>query len=139
MAKFGKLFRFKNVNGDIFYGEAQGLETITKDVLVGSTVPVYNTTSLWDSAFELSTQEETVAEVNKLFFQLWAETLIDICDTQVLAPLETVPIFFCVGLNYKQHAVEANVSIKTCTPVGNVDLLILRHRRCNQAHILDIL
>jgi 2-keto-4-pentenoate hydratase/2-oxohepta-3-ene-1,7-dioic acid hydratase in catechol pathway len=36
---------------------------------------------------------------------------IGIYDEQVLPPVEKVPIFLCIGLNYLEHAQEAGVCL----------------------------
>ncbi|KIW90827.1 uncharacterized protein Z519_08610 [Cladophialophora bantiana CBS 173.52] len=91
MASFGKLLRFKNVSGQILYGEVKSLDKITYDTIIGATVPVYDGEDPWAADFKLSGREETVSEV--------------------LAPLARVPIFLCIGLNYKKHAEEGNMKV----------------------------
>lgn len=44
---------------------------------------------------------------------------------QVLCPLESVPIFVCVGLNYRQHAAEAGVS-KIEQEANDIGLTMIR-------------
>lgn len=66
MAEFGKLVRFKDASGSEYYGEAEKLESITKDSLIGSSVPVYAGLDLWDSKFTLTAETRTVAEVCRL-------------------------------------------------------------------------
>ena len=63
MAAFGKLIRFKNASGNIFYGEAKALETVTKDTLLGAMIPVYEGGEPWESTFRLTEQQETIAMV----------------------------------------------------------------------------
>ncbi|KAL1898528.1 hypothetical protein Sste5346_003432 [Sporothrix stenoceras] len=94
MRSFNYLVRFRDENGDIRYGEAGSLDgsttSHTKENLVGRTVPIFTGTDLWGPAFTLTTEHRTIHEV--------------------LCPLEKTPIFQCVGLNYKQHAAEANMA-----------------------------
>lgn len=94
MDSFRYLVRFCDENGDIRYGEAGHSDgtpaTHTKESLVGQNVPVFSGTDLWDPAFALTSEHRTICEV--------------------LCPLAHTPIFQCVGLNYKQHAAEANMA-----------------------------
>ncbi|KAH8650769.1 fumarylacetoacetate hydrolase family protein [Ilyonectria robusta] len=90
MATFGKLVRFKDRAGTAFYGEAEGLPSINKQGLIGSFVPVYASESPWDPNFRLTSETKRIAEV--------------------LPPLSHVPVFYCVGMNYKTHAREAGVN-----------------------------
>ena len=63
MAAFGKLIRFKNALGNVFYGEASALETVTTDALIGAMIPVYEGGEPWDPTFRLTEQRETIAMV----------------------------------------------------------------------------
>ena len=63
MTAFGKLIRFKNASGNVFYGEAKALEAVTEDTLIGAMVPVYEGGEPWDSTFRLTKQQETIAMV----------------------------------------------------------------------------
>jgi hypothetical protein len=63
MVSFGKLLRFKNPSGNIFYGEAKDLPNVTKDGLIGATVPIFEGGEPWDPNFTPTGQTETVAEV----------------------------------------------------------------------------
>ncbi|KAH7385827.1 fumarylacetoacetate hydrolase family protein [Pyrenochaeta sp. MPI-SDFR-AT-0127] len=90
MPLFDHLLRFKNPSGETWYGEA-GTENVARRTFVGSTVRVYGGKTPWDPDFELLDQQEMVAEV--------------------LCPLPSVPMFICVGLNYKHHAAEAGMTI----------------------------
>ncbi|OAL33541.1 hypothetical protein AYO20_07227 [Fonsecaea nubica] len=91
MADFGKLIRFKDANGDIYQGEAEGLPAITKSGLIGSSVPVYSGESPWDPDFKLLPETRTIAEV--------------------LPPLADIPVIYCIGMNYKSHAGEAGARL----------------------------
>ncbi|KAJ5390455.1 uncharacterized protein N7496_001523 [Penicillium cataractarum] len=87
MNEFHHLVRFESKEGHIFIGD------ITEDVshlesLVGVEAEVFEGTSPWDSGFR-----------------------------KVLAPLPSVPIFPCVGLNYQHHAAEVNVDIPSTPPL----------------------
>lgn len=65
MARFGKLLRFKNSSGQVFYGEAKELPHITKDALIGAEVPVYSVgQEPWSTDFKLSGSIEKIAEVS---------------------------------------------------------------------------
>lgn len=64
MARFGKLLRFKNTSGQVFYGEAKDLPQITKDALIGAEVPVFSAgQEPWSDDFKLSGSTEKIAEV----------------------------------------------------------------------------
>ena len=62
-AHFDRLVRFKNVTGQIFYGEL-GLDCVaTKETVVGMRVRVFTGGLPWDEQFELSSNEEEIDEV----------------------------------------------------------------------------
>ena len=63
MVAFGKLLRFKTSSGEAFYGEAKDLGNITRETLIGATVPIFQGDEPWASDFVPSDQKETVAEV----------------------------------------------------------------------------
>ncbi|KPI42411.1 Fumarylacetoacetate hydrolase domain-containing-like protein [Cyphellophora attinorum] len=87
MADFRKLIRFKDASGQVYYGEAGDLKDITQDGLLGADVPIFEGQNPWTPGFVLTESRRTISEV--------------------LAPIEHVPIFYCVGLNYKDHVKEA--------------------------------
>ncbi|TVY19602.1 Fumarylacetoacetate hydrolase domain-containing protein 2 [Lachnellula arida] len=85
--KFQRLVRFENPNGKIYYGEL-GLEhAATEQDLIGSSVAIYKGLSPWAEDFKLTSQKEKIAAV--------------------LCPLANVPLFECIGLNYRKHVEEA--------------------------------
>ncbi|RYO55576.1 hypothetical protein AA0113_g8722 [Alternaria arborescens] len=90
MAPFKHLVRFQNASSKVFYGELQTVDDFDT-TLIGQTVRVFNGDGPWDTIFRLSDQEECIAEV--------------------LCPLPSVPLFVCIGLNYRQHANEAGMAI----------------------------
>ncbi|EFX05260.1 fumarylacetoacetate hydrolase family protein [Grosmannia clavigera kw1407] len=90
MASFLCLVRFRDENGDVHFGEAGLAPCHSQAILVGRKVPVFRGKEPWDSDFVLTEEEHTIQEV--------------------LSPLARTPIFECIGLNYKQHAKEANTS-----------------------------
>ncbi|EXJ67934.1 uncharacterized protein A1O5_08548 [Cladophialophora psammophila CBS 110553] len=87
-SKFTRLIRFEDPQGKIHYGEAGADWKLN---LQGQTLPTYDITSSWASEFPLSGQKAEVAKI--------------------LSPLETIPLMFGIGLNYKSHAEEANLPI----------------------------
>lgn len=96
MDTFQYLVRFRDTAGAVFYGEAgppAAGQIHSQATLVGREVPVFGGTDPWDPAFALSGASRSIAEV--------------------LAPLAHTPLFVCIGLNYKQHAAEANMSYGT--------------------------
>ncbi|KAH7131830.1 fumarylacetoacetate hydrolase family protein [Dendryphion nanum] len=78
---FNRLVRFKDDEGTIRYGEAP--EDL--DQLVGKPVSVYGGTVPWE--LERTGSTATIAEV--------------------LCPLPLIPIYYGIGLNYKQHIAES--------------------------------
>jgi 2-keto-4-pentenoate hydratase/2-oxohepta-3-ene-1,7-dioic acid hydratase in catechol pathway len=80
LQSFDRLIRFKDQNGKIRYGEAPDHRD-----LIGKRVLVYNGTLPWDLS-ETGQEAEVV---------------------EILCPLPQVPIFYGIGLNYKQHIKEA--------------------------------
>lgn len=95
---FGRLVRFENESGQIKYGEAgPDTDALTSDSLVGSSVEVYNGQVPWDPTFQKSGKHEVIHKV--------------------VAPLPYVPIFVCVGLNYRAHAEETKVDMIPVIPM----------------------
>ncbi|KAK5444181.1 hypothetical protein LTS15_010534 [Exophiala xenobiotica] len=84
---FSRLIRFVDETGSVRYGDLA--EELAAHQIVGVEVDV-----LEGSPFEALSRKGEKATVKKL-----------------LSPLESVPIFECIGLNYRQHANEAKLSI----------------------------
>ncbi|OAA72330.1 Fumarylacetoacetase, protein [Cordyceps fumosorosea ARSEF 2679] len=84
---FHRLVRFEDGNGTTLYGDVTDPSVLSD--LVGATVAVLD--GDLDTGFVKTTRK---AIINK-----------------VLCPLERVPYFVCIGLNYKKHAEEANLAI----------------------------
>ncbi|RHZ52052.1 hypothetical protein CDV55_102432 [Aspergillus turcosus] len=89
MVLFSSIFRFRDEKGDIYFGEAGESSNHTLESLTGRSVRIFRGEHPWDDDFVLTEEQRTVAEV--------------------LCPLPRTPIFMCIGLNYKQHAEEANM------------------------------
>jgi len=87
---FERLVRFRASDGQIYYGEA-GSEW--QSDLKGKEVQLFSGSDPFDSNFQLSDKKATVSEV--------------------LSPLESVPLVLGVGLNYRKHAEEAGFAIPT--------------------------
>ncbi|KAK7425082.1 hypothetical protein QQZ08_008359 [Neonectria magnoliae] len=90
MAPFTSVFRFRDEDGNIHYGEAGASLNHTKESLTGRLVQVFQGSYPWDANFILTESRRKVIEV--------------------LCHLPQTPIFMCVGLNYKQHAQEAKMA-----------------------------
>jgi len=88
--QFSRLVRFKSSDGQTYYGEVG--DDWDAD-LKGKQVKVFTGLDPWDSSFKLSDKSATISEV--------------------LSPLEKVPIILGIGLNYRAHAVEAGFQIPT--------------------------
>ncbi|KAH8885890.1 fumarylacetoacetate hydrolase family protein [Thozetella sp. PMI_491] len=84
MASFKSVFRFRDEDGQIQYSEAGESQCHTGESLVGRAV-------------------ETFAGKNP-----WIKTLCSVESDKGFR--EQTPLFLCVGLNYKQHAGEANMA-----------------------------
>lgn len=90
MATFKRLIRFKDDAGEIHYGEAPE-DSIPGPHLLSHKLKVYAGNPLESVQPEsLSREEKTVVEI--------------------LSPIPSAPIFYGVGLNYRQHALEGGVS-----------------------------
>ncbi|KAJ3464859.1 hypothetical protein MRS44_009645 [Fusarium solani] len=89
MSPFTSLFRFRDDQGSVYYGEAGADKNFTKESLTGHDVQIFTGDNPWDDNFKLTNERRRVVEV--------------------LCPLPHTPIFMCVGLNYKQHADEAKL------------------------------
>jgi hypothetical protein len=84
MAPFNRLVRFKDEAGEIHYAEAP------EGDLLGAQLKVYAANPLESGeAVPLSQVEKKVVEI--------------------LSPIPSAPIFYGVGLNYRQHALEGAV------------------------------
>jgi len=66
MAPFGRLVRFKDESGSIYYGEAESVENPTKETLTGLSVPIYKGEYPWDDDFKLTGEKRTIKEVRLL-------------------------------------------------------------------------
>ncbi|KAH0837094.1 hypothetical protein AYO21_04554 [Fonsecaea monophora] len=89
-AKFERLVRFKAADGQIYYGEA-GSDWDSD--LKGREVQIFSGLDPFDSNFKLLDKKAVISEV--------------------LSPLEKVPLTIGIGLNYRKHAEEANFPIPT--------------------------
>jgi 2-keto-4-pentenoate hydratase/2-oxohepta-3-ene-1,7-dioic acid hydratase in catechol pathway len=103
---FERLVRFKDTNNDILYGEAPaGI-----DDLVGLKVPVYAGDTPW--SLQATDKTAEIAEVSDsdltpyLLIYVPFYSILTSLFCQVLCPLATTPIIYCVGLNYKNHIAE---------------------------------
>lgn len=105
---FQRLIRFLDANGDTLYGnitesdDLKKIEGLSVSVLAGSIEKGFT-----------STNKRSVATKVRLMFFFFAHpcTLGSAkIHHQLLPPLPHVPIFVCIGLNYRHHAKEANVS-----------------------------
>ena len=96
MPSFNRLLRFRDRNGNIYYGEAPST-ALTGEDLVGLRIKPYLGNPLeCDAPLQFSEGETTVAEV--------------------LSPLSETPIIYGIGLNYRKHAEEAGVSRSIMLP-----------------------
>ena len=113
MSPFTSVFRFRDEQGHIRYGEAGQSSHHSKSTLTGSLVPVFRGDFPWDESFALTGEHKRVAEVGSTSlisrYSGCFQELTRALENQVLCPLPNTPIFLCVGLNYKQHANEAKV------------------------------
>ncbi|KAH0840991.1 Fumarylacetoacetate hydrolase domain-containing protein 2 [Fonsecaea pedrosoi] len=88
--KFKRLVRFEDSSWTVHYGEVPASHGWSDD-LTGLSVPTYSGGLPWESGFKLTGTTATIAKV--------------------LRPIETTPIVYGVGLNYRQHAEEAKVKL----------------------------
>jgi len=94
MAVFHRLVRFMDPAGQIFFGELRDKVPTSQQELVGLETEVFQLRLLpWQEGFKLSGARAKI-EIEK-----------------ILSPLPSVPQFLCIGLNYRQHAEEANFLI----------------------------
>ena len=63
MAAFGRLIRFKDASGSVFYGEVEQSSSLTEQGLTGLTVPIYNGSQPWDDEFALTGEKKIVETV----------------------------------------------------------------------------
>lgn len=91
MAVFERLIRFRDTDGTVRYGDL-GAETPTREIC-GKEVEVLE--GGVEGGFRKSGGKARVEEL--------------------LSPLEVVAGFLCVGLNYRRHAEECNVSVHEST------------------------
>ncbi|OQU99371.1 hypothetical protein CLAIMM_05009 [Cladophialophora immunda] len=88
--KFKRLVRFEDSSRTVHYGEVPASHQWSDD-LTGLSVPTYSGGLPWKSDFELTETTATIAKV--------------------LRPIETTPIVYGIGLNYRQHAEEAKIPL----------------------------
>ncbi|OQU95239.1 hypothetical protein CLAIMM_01475 [Cladophialophora immunda] len=88
--KFQRLVRFRASDGQIYYGEAG---SDWESDLKGREVHIFSGADPFDSSFRLSEKKAVISEV--------------------LCPLDKVPIVLGIGLNYRKHAEEAGFPIPT--------------------------
>lgn len=86
MAAFSRLIRFEAEDGKTYYGDL-AKETPTREIQ-GAEVDVLE------------------GDVKKGFSKMGSKAKV----SKLLCPLPTTNIILCVGLNYRQHAEECNVS-----------------------------
>ncbi|EXJ79165.1 hypothetical protein A1O3_08666 [Capronia epimyces CBS 606.96] len=84
---WSRLIRFVDENGAVRYGDV--VEERPASEMIGTKVD-----TLDGDPFGAMTRTHQQATV-----------------TKILCPLESTPIFMCIGLNYRQHANEANLTI----------------------------
>lgn len=90
MAAFERLIRFQTSEGKTVYGNLEK-ETPTREI-EGSNVEILE------------------GDVKQGFKRTGGKATV----SKLLCPLPTTNIILCVGLNYKQHAEECNVSLLAC-------------------------
>lgn len=101
--------RFEDSSGTVRYGEISGAGEVAD--LPGAKVAV-----LAGDPFTGLSKTGEKFEVKKVGILCLAcvnsshKICADRMWCQVLCPLESTPIIICIGLNYRQHATEANVS-----------------------------
>ncbi len=92
MASFERLIRFRTSEGKTVYGNLEK-ETPTREI-------------------EGSRVEILTGDVKSGFQKTGTEAVV----SKLLCPLPTTNIILCVGLNYRKHAEECNVSQQTSLP-----------------------
>lgn len=63
MSSFTSLFRFRDDQGSVYYGEAGADGKFTKESLTGREVQIFTGDNPWDDDFKLSNERRKVAEV----------------------------------------------------------------------------
>lgn len=66
MAPFLSVFRFRDENGSICFGEAGVSSNHTNESLTGRRVPIFKGEHPWDDDFALTEEQRIVTEVWKL-------------------------------------------------------------------------
>ena len=89
MSSFNRLFRFRDRNENIHYGEAPRTALTNQDLVGLSIQPYLGNPLECDGPLSFSEEVTTVSEV--------------------LSPLPEMPILYGIGLNYRRHAEEAGV------------------------------
>jgi hypothetical protein len=114
---FKWLVRFMDSENKIHFGEVQEDQPASSD-LVGLRVKVYEGNGPWDSRFILSSTERVISKLHLPALESDpnsgcvkdSKAANKYADTE--CPIEHVPIFLGVGLNYRKHAEEANVRLR---------------------------
>ena len=63
MHSFTSLFRFRDDQGSVYYGEAGADGKFTKESLTGREVQIFTSDNPWDDDFKLSNERRKVVEV----------------------------------------------------------------------------
>ena len=63
MPSFISLFRFRDQDGNVHFGEAGASQGHTHESLTGRSVPIFSGENPWDDDFVLSTEHREVVEV----------------------------------------------------------------------------
>lgn len=72
MAKFGRLVRFKNPAGEIYYGEVEEQDP-SLESLLGTFVFTYSGRNPWSHDFQRTDAKEQIAQVSLYLFYLRSE------------------------------------------------------------------
>jgi hypothetical protein len=102
-------------DNQIHFGEVEEDQPASSD-LVGLKVKVYKGNGPWDSRFILGSTERVISKVRLPALESTSQLRLRqrlrlLTNMQILSPIEHVPIFLGVGLNYRKHAEEANVGL----------------------------
>jgi 2-keto-4-pentenoate hydratase/2-oxohepta-3-ene-1,7-dioic acid hydratase in catechol pathway len=107
---FTNLVRFEDDQGAIHYGDVP--EDCLLDI-IGCRVPILAGDPFEDS-LQLTGQQAVVHKVLVPHSMNASRVRRFTSNRQILPPVDSVPVFLCIGLNYAEHAKEANVWRRHC-------------------------
>lgn len=113
-----RFIRFTDQSGTIQYGEPSASDV--KGSLEGKSVEVLSGDPY--KGFSKTGKQATIKQVCA-----FTGSRNEFSQNKLLSPIESIPIFECIGLNYAHHAKEANVSLSILPSEIQIDNSLPAH------------